>query len=134
MTRLRPRFKGLGLYGTATPVRCVDSARCARTCCSCSSTRPGATRSSRTARRRGRGLREAARAGVDDGAGAIAARLERWIGDAGRRPFLWYVNLVECHSPYLPPRPYGDASIRDRLRAAEAARRYYTLDAIWRAG
>jgi len=43
------------------------------------------------------------------------------------------VNLIECHSPYLPPRGYGQVSIADRLRAAEDSRLYYGLDAIWRA-
>src|SRR5437016_1832691 len=38
----------------------------------------------------------------------------------------------ECHSPYLPPRPYGDLSLLERLRAADDARRYYKLESIWR--
>jgi arylsulfatase A-like enzyme len=59
--------------------------------------------------------------------------LERRIVAAPRQPFFWFVNLVECHSPYLPPRPYRGVSTFDRVRAAEDARRYYTLRAIWRA-
>lgn len=54
-------------------------------------------------------------------------------GPSTRRPFFWFVNLLECHSPYLPPRPYGDASALERLRAAEEARRFLNLEAIMRA-
>jgi arylsulfatase A-like enzyme len=75
---------------------------------------------------------EAARAHRDDGAKEIHAIFDRWLGDA-RQPFFWFVNLIECHSPYLPPRGYGDVSLLDRLRAAGDARRYYTLLAIWKA-
>src|SRR5207248_3532563 len=39
---------------------------------------------------------------------------------------------VECHSPYLPPRPYQALSLRERLRAAEEARQHLNLEAIWR--
>src|SRR5206468_1313962 len=46
---------------------------------------------------------------------------------------LWFVNVVECHSPYLPPRPYHAVSVIERLRAAEEARRYLNLPAIFRA-
>ncbi len=48
------------------------------------------------------------------------------------RPFFWFVNLVECHSPYLPPRPYNDLTLRARLRAGEEARRHLTLGELWR--
>jgi arylsulfatase A-like enzyme len=70
---------------------------------------------------------------VDDGAAAAEATLEQWAAEPLRRPFFWFVNLIECHSPYLPPRPYGDVSLRDRLRATGDAQRYFNLDAIWRA-
>ena len=29
--------------------------------------------------------------------------LERWLAEPREQPFFWFVNLVECHSPYLPP-------------------------------
>jgi arylsulfatase A-like enzyme len=76
---------------------------------------------------------EAARAQHDDGARDVRRIFDRWIDSPPRAPFFWFVNLIECHSPYLPPRPYGDVSLLDRLRAAEDARRYYTLSAIWKA-
>jgi arylsulfatase A-like enzyme len=77
---------------------------------------------------------EAARAKVDDGAREARATVSSWIGDTQPgTPFFWFVNLNECHSPYLPPRPYSDVGLRGRLRAAEEAREYLTLEAIWRA-
>ena len=76
---------------------------------------------------------ECVSASVDDGAGEAEAVLRRWIAADRDRPFFWFVNLVECHSPYLPPRPYNDLGPLDRWRAGEEARRHLTLDAIWRA-
>lgn len=84
-------------------------------------------------RKRVEWLVAAARARSDDGAAAAWDALERGMADRTRRPFFWFVNLIECHSPYLPPRPHGNVSLLDRLRASRDARRYYTLDAIWRA-
>jgi arylsulfatase A-like enzyme len=76
---------------------------------------------------------EGIRAGVDDGAAATAEVMQKWIDAVDDRPWFWFVNLVECHSPYLPPRPYNDLGPIARLRAAEEARRHLTIDAIWRA-
>jgi membrane-anchored protein YejM (alkaline phosphatase superfamily) len=77
---------------------------------------------------------QGAHAGLDDGARAAEAELRAWIGAHDEsRPFFWFVNLVECHSPYLPPRPYNDLKVIERIRAAEEARRYLHLEAIWRA-
>lgn len=76
---------------------------------------------------------EAARAKADDGAGRAGQILRRWIQESDQEPSFWFVNLVECHSPYLPPRPYNDLGLIDRLRAGEEARNYLTLGAIWRA-
>lgn len=83
-------------------------------------------------RERLRWVAEAARARADDGARAAEATLQGWLADPTRRPFFWFVNLLECHSPYLPPKPYGDVSVRDRVQAAQDARRHYTLTEIWR--
>jgi arylsulfatase A-like enzyme len=76
---------------------------------------------------------EGLRARVDDGARAAESATARLTDEIDERPFFWFVNLVECHSPYLPPRPYNDLGPLERLRAAEDARRYQNLDAIWRA-
>jgi len=82
---------------------------------------------------RWRWVKEAALARVDDGARVAEETMTRWIERERERPFFWFVNLLDCHSPYLPPRPYGDVSTLDRIRAAEESRRYYTLEGIWRA-
>jgi arylsulfatase A-like enzyme len=78
--------------------------------------------------------REILRAQVDDGAAETERVLQRWI-DAIQpdRPFFWFVNLIECHSPYLPPRPYNDLSPAGRVQAGFEARRHLTLEAIWKA-
>ena len=76
---------------------------------------------------------EALRADVDDGAAVIEAMLDDWLTRRGRRPFFWFVNLIECHSPYLPPRPYSPLGPLGRLRAAAEARKHLTLAGIWRA-
>ncbi|MFN2627565.1 MAG: sulfatase-like hydrolase/transferase, partial [Gaiellaceae bacterium] len=77
---------------------------------------------------------EGLRARADDGADAAGRVVANWLAShKPDRPFFWFVNLVECHSPYLPPRPYDDLGPLDRLRAAQEARRYLTLDAIWKA-
>ena len=67
---------------------------------------------------------------IDDGARATEEILARWIAEARTKPFFWFVNLCECHSPYLPPRPYNDLSMIRRLLAGRDARRYMTLAAI----
>ncbi len=69
---------------------------------------------------------------VDDGVSMVDDVVQRWIASA-RPPFFWFVNLVECHSPYLPPRPYNKLGPIGRFRAGEDARKYQTLVAIWRA-
>ncbi len=76
---------------------------------------------------------EGLRASVDDGAGKARRILRERLNGAGSDPFFWFVNLVECHSPYLPPRPWNDLGPLERVRAAEDARRHLTMGAIWRA-
>jgi arylsulfatase A-like enzyme len=77
---------------------------------------------------------EAVRARADDGAREAAGTLREWSsGVRPDSPFFWFVNLNECHSPYLPPRPYSDVGLLGRLRAGEEARRYLTLLSIWQA-
>ena len=73
---------------------------------------------------------EGVRARVDDGASEAEKILRQWIGERAGRPFFWFVNLVECHSPYLPPKPYAPASPFTRARAADEAFRYLTFEAI----
>lgn len=75
---------------------------------------------------------QALRARIDDGAEEIERTLERWVAEPRRRPFFWFVNLIECHSPYLPPRPHSELAAIDRVRAAREARAYLSLGNIWR--
>lgn len=76
---------------------------------------------------------EALRADVDDGARAASDIIRRWVGEPRDRPFFWFVNLVEAHSPYLPPKPFNDLRPLERMRAAIEARRYLSLGSVWRA-
>lgn len=69
----------------------------------------------------------------DDGAAEAASVLASWLARPDlQQPFLWFVNVNECHSPYLPPRPHNDLPPWQRLRAADEARRYLDLSSIWR--
>ena len=78
-------------------------------------------------------LLEGMLARVDDGAAQAERILRGWLAEEPGRPFFWFVNLIECHSPYMPPRPYNDLSPRIRARVAEEARAHLTLLGIWRA-
>lgn len=75
---------------------------------------------------------EAAAARVDAGAEQAREVTRRWLA-AQPRPFFWFVNLLECHSPYLPPRPYNDLGPRVRRQVAREAREHLTLETIWKA-
>lgn len=74
----------------------------------------------------------ALRATTDDGAQMIEGMLRTWLGSRGEKPFFWFVNLIECHSPYLPPKPFNDLGPVDRMRAAEDGRRHQTLEGVLR--
>ncbi|HEY1360072.1 MAG TPA: sulfatase [Thermoleophilaceae bacterium] len=75
-------------------------------------------------------VREGMRARVDDGAAETGTALRHMIGDWSGNPTFWFVNLVECHSPYLPPRPWNDLPPWDRARAALESKRFHNLLAI----
>jgi arylsulfatase A-like enzyme len=75
---------------------------------------------------------DALRAKSDDGAQAAGTILHSWFADRSDGPEFWFVNLIECHSPYLPPKPFNDLGPVDRMRAGEEARRHLTLSEIWR--
>ena len=84
-------------------------------------------------RARARWLMDAAHAREDDGARAAERQLETWIAEGPGRPFFWFVNLVECHSPYLPPKPFAELGPLERVKAADEASRYLTQGGFWRA-
>ncbi len=76
---------------------------------------------------------EGMRARADDGAAAAEGVIKQWVRDLDSRPFFWFVNLVECHSPYMPPAPHDRASALTRLRVADEAHRFLTFEALTRA-
>jgi arylsulfatase A-like enzyme len=66
----------------------------------------------------------AVRGRADQGASDAVRLLRARLRERDPRPFFWFVNLMECHSPYLPPRPFTHRSVVGRLRAADDAMRY----------
>ena len=84
-------------------------------------------------RERAAWIAEGVRARADDGATQVQSALGDWIASPPKEPFFWFVNLVEAHSPYLPPKPYNDLGPIDRARAATEASRYLTMSEIWKA-
>ncbi len=70
------------------------------------------------------------RSQIDDGAARTGRSLRAAIASWSGQPAFWFVNLCECHSPYLPPRPWNDLDARDRLRAALEAKRHLSFEAI----
>ena len=75
----------------------------------------------------------ALRATADAGADAAERAVREWVHARSDRPFFLFVNLIECHSPYLPPKPYNDLGPLQRLMAGQASRKYLSLENIWRA-
>jgi arylsulfatase A-like enzyme len=73
---------------------------------------------------------EGVRSGDDDGAAEVGRRLRESIGAWSGQPTFWFVNLTECHSPYLPPRPWNDLPPWDRARAALEVKRHLSFLAI----
>ncbi len=71
--------------------------------------------------------REGLRSVNDDGAARALDVLRGWVAEERERPFFWFVNLVECHSPYLPPRPWNDLGTLDRIRAGDDAREHQSF-------
>lgn len=78
-----------------------------------------------------RWMLDGALADVDDGLTAVEDTFDRAIAEApSDRPWFAFVNLMECHSPYLPPRPWNDLGLVDRLRAVDDVRRYQSHSAV----
>ena len=77
---------------------------------------------------------DAWRARADDGATTAGNILRKWMDERrADAPFFWFVNLMECHGPYLPPRPFNDLSGPDRIRASLDAARFQTPEGSYRA-
>src|SRR4051812_23868858 len=75
---------------------------------------------------------DAIRARADHGAAEAAGVVRRWVDTLDRsRPFFWFVNLLECHSPYAPPRRFATLGPLDRVRAAFDHEHVNGLLALW---
>jgi len=70
------------------------------------------------------------RARSDNGAARLGAALGEAIQQWSGRPTFWFANLVECHAPCLPPRPWNDLPALDRVRAANEARRHLSFEGL----
>jgi choline-sulfatase len=81
-----------------------------------------------------RWLWHAARSTHDHGLRAASALAAEWVDDTknGGGPAFLFMNLMECHSPYLPPAPYNDLGAIERLKAGHEALAHGSLEAIWR--
>jgi len=85
-------------------------------------------------RHQGRWLLDALRARADDGAAAVAELLDEWLTARDGRPFFLFVNLVECHSPFLPPKPWNDLGPVARVKAGIEAKRHLNFSELWKSG
>ena len=74
----------------------------------------------------------ALKAEADHGATEAAGVIRRWLATIdSSRPFFWFVNLLECHSPYAPPRRFARLGPLDRVRAAFDHEHVNGLLALW---
>jgi arylsulfatase A-like enzyme len=82
-----------------------------------------------------RWAREAFSSRTDDGLTEVSRIAQAWIDGLATttQPCFLFLNLTECHSPYLPPRPYNDLGPVDRVRSGLEAQRHLSLEAIWKA-
>ena len=87
----------------------------------------------RNARLAARRAADALRSEADDGAAELEQIAARWIAEVdGRRPFFWFFNVLECHSPYQPPRSFAQLGALDRVRLAGDQVRYGSIEQIGR--
>ncbi|MGN6473718.1 MAG: sulfatase [Mycobacteriales bacterium] len=80
-------------------------------------------------------VRHAVQATADAGIGEAEQLTNRWIARARHEsaPGFLFLNLVEFHSPYLPPRPYNDMCMLNRVRTGYQMLTHLDMFAIWRA-
>lgn len=79
-------------------------------------------------------VRAAVLAHIDDGLAQLGVTVRDWIDRDTPRPFFLFANLMECHAPYLPPKPYNDLRLPKRLLANLDAARYESRPAFIAAG
>ncbi|HEY7283789.1 MAG TPA: sulfatase-like hydrolase/transferase, partial [Actinomycetota bacterium] len=77
--------------------------------------------------------------GRDLGSREALEHVRALADDTGdRRPWFLFVNVMEAHAPYLPPRGFGELAPRDRFKGPALHRRYmneeflaaYTVGAV----
>ena len=70
-------------------------------------------------------------ADLDSGLSEIETTLGRAVSEAPPdRPWFAFVNLMECHAPYLPPRPWNDLGVMGRARAVRDVRHHESHAAV----
>lgn len=70
-------------------------------------------------------------ADIDSGLSEIETVLRDAIAAApADRPWFAFVNLMECHAPYLPPAPWNDLGPVQRMLAASDVRRHQSHAAV----
>lgn len=79
-----------------------------------------------------RWIASAALGRADAGMAHAERILREWIDEPAHLPFFWFVNLLECHAPYLPPRPYSPFGVAGRARAGLDSARYLKPGAVHR--
>jgi arylsulfatase A-like enzyme len=77
----------------------------------------------RRSKRAARYLRDARR-GRDFGGRHAVRAIRSMAADARERPLFVFVNVMECHAPYLPPDPFNPLLGRQRLRGPAVNHRY----------
>ncbi|HVU73310.1 MAG TPA: sulfatase-like hydrolase/transferase [Mycobacteriales bacterium] len=76
---------------------------------------------------------DAVRCDTDDGAAELEQIAARWIYEVQPgRPFFWFFNVLECHSPYQPPRSFAQLGPLGRIRLAGDHARYGSVEQIGR--
>lgn len=71
----------------------------------------------------------------DHGLRRGAAVADRWIEQTARerRPSFLFLNLMECHSPYMPPSPFNALGPLARVKAYRDGKKYLNMTSVWRA-
>jgi arylsulfatase A-like enzyme len=71
----------------------------------------------------------------DHGLRQGASVADRWIEETvrERRPSFLFLNLMECHSPYMPPSPFNQLGPLARVKAYREGKKYLNMMSVWKA-
>jgi arylsulfatase A-like enzyme len=93
--------------------------------------RGGALTRARTARVVAGRTIDAVTSASEDGSDQLEKTIGEWIQTTDpTRPFFWFLNSMDCHSPYQPKRRYAALGPMDRIRMAADQTRFLTVEAI----